>query len=65
MGGMETIRISGRGGLALDMMHATATVQANFDYADEADMVAKLRAGLLASPIVSALFANASLSGGK
>lgn len=54
-----------RGGLALDMMHATATVQANFDYADEADMVAKLRAGLLASPIVSALFANASLSGGK
>jgi glutamate--cysteine ligase len=54
-----------RGALALDMMHATATVQANYDYADEADMVAKLRVGLLASPLVSALFANSSLSGGK
>jgi glutamate--cysteine ligase len=54
-----------RGALALDMMQATATVQANYDYADEADMVAKLRVGLLASPLVSALFANSSLSGGK
>ncbi len=54
-----------RGDLALDMMHATATVQANFDYADEADMIAKLRVALLATPIVSALFANSSISGGK
>lgn len=54
-----------RGGLALDMMHATATVQANFDYASEADMIAKLRAGLLATPIVSALFANSAISGGR
>lgn len=54
-----------RGGLALDMMHATATVQANFDYADEADMIAKMRVALLATPIVSALFANSGISGGR
>jgi len=54
-----------RGGLALDMMHATATVQANFDYADEADMISKMRTALVATPIISALFANSSISGGK
>jgi glutamate--cysteine ligase len=54
-----------RGGLALEMMHATATVQANFDYADEADMIDKMRTALLVTPIVSALFANSSISGGK
>ena len=54
-----------RGGLALDMMHATATVQANFDYKDEADMISKMRAALVATPIISALFANSSISGGK
>lgn len=54
-----------RGDLALDMMHATATVQANFDYQDEADMIRKMRVALLATPIVSALFANSSISGGK
>jgi len=47
-----------RGALALDMMHATATVQANFDYSSEADMASKLRTALGCSPIVSALFAN-------
>ncbi|MAG33647.1 MAG: glutamate--cysteine ligase [Deltaproteobacteria bacterium] len=54
-----------RGGLALDMMHATATVQANFDYSNEADMIAKMRTALVATPIVSALFANSSISNGK
>ncbi len=54
-----------RGSLALEMMFATATVQANFDYSDEADMVAKMRAALGVSPIVSALFANSSVSEGK
>jgi len=54
-----------RGGLALDMMHATATVQANFDYKDEADMILKMRAALVVTPIISALFANSSISGGK
>lgn len=50
-----------RGDLALHMMHLTATVQANFDYADEADMVAKMRAATALSPIVSAIFANSPL----
>ncbi|MCP4904119.1 MAG: glutamate--cysteine ligase [bacterium] len=54
-----------RGDLALDMMHATATVQANFDYASEEDMIAKMRAALLVTPVISALFANSSISGGK
>jgi glutamate--cysteine ligase len=54
-----------RGGLALDMMHATATVQANFDYKDEADMISKMRTALVVTPIISALFANSSISGGK
>ncbi len=54
-----------RGELALEMMHLTATVQANFDYADEADMANKLRTAMGVSPIVSAIFANSSLAGGK
>ena len=54
-----------RGELALEMMHCTATVQANFDYADEADMVAKMRTALSVTSIVSAIFANSSLSRGK
>lgn len=54
-----------RGSLALEMMFATATVQANFDYSDEADMAAKMRVGLGVSPIVSAIFANSSVSEGK
>ncbi len=54
-----------RGTCALEMMHATATVQANFDYADEADMVAKMRLALGVSPVVTAIYANSSISGGK
>ncbi len=54
-----------RGELAMHMMHLTATVQANFDFADEADMVAKMRAATALSPIVSAIFANSSLERGK
>lgn len=54
-----------RGELALEMMHLTATVQANYDYADERDMVDKMRTATGISPVVSALFANSSLAGGK
>jgi glutamate--cysteine ligase len=53
------------GSMSLEMMFTTATVQANFDYASEADMVEKMRMALAASPIVSAIFANSSLSEGK
>jgi len=54
-----------RGELAMHMMHLTATVQANFDYASEADMVQKLRMALGVTPIVSAIFANSSIFEGK
>lgn len=53
------------GSLALEMMFATATVQANFDYASESDMAEKLRVAMALQPVVSAIFANSSLSGGK
>jgi glutamate--cysteine ligase len=54
-----------RGHLALEMMFATATVQANFDYRSEADMAAKMKTATAVSPIVSAIFANSSVSEGK
>src|SRR5581483_4435215 len=47
-----------RGSYGLDMMRRTATVQANFDFASEADAMRKLRVALAASPVVTALFAN-------
>lgn len=51
--------------LGLHMMHATAGVQANFDFDCEADAAKKLRLALAASPISSALFANSSISQGR
>lgn len=54
-----------RGSQALEMMFTTATVQANFDYADEPDMIEKMRTAAGISPIISAIFANSSLSEGK
>lgn len=47
-----------RGRRALDMMFLTATVQANFDFTSEADMVAKMRTAMRVSPAISALFGN-------
>lgn len=54
-----------RGALALEMMHQTGTVQANFDFADEADMVEKVRAAMAVTPVVSAIYANSGLTCGK
>ena len=54
-----------RAELPLHMMHLTATVQANLDFSDEEDMVRKLRTALGVSSIVSAIFANSSIAGGK
>ena len=51
--------------LGLHMMHATAGVQANLDFADEADAARKLRLALAASPVTTALFANSPLSEGR
>jgi glutamate--cysteine ligase len=46
------------GTMGRDMMFRTCTVQVNLDFADEADMVKKLRVSLALQPIGTALFAN-------
>jgi glutamate--cysteine ligase len=53
------------GEYGLDMMHRTCTIQVNLDFADEADMVKKLRVGLALQPIATALFANSPFKEGK
>jgi len=53
------------GGLGLDMMFRTCTVQANLDFASEADMVAKFRVSLALQPVATALFANSPFVEGK
>lgn len=50
-----------RGARGLEMMRRTATVQANFDFASEGDAMRKLRAGLAASVIATALFASSQV----
>lgn len=56
--------LGARDELGTYMMHATGTVQANFDFASEADMARKLRLALAASPVITALYANSSVSDG-
>jgi glutamate--cysteine ligase len=53
------------GSLGLDMMLRTCTVQVNLDFASEADMLRKLRVGLLLQPVATALFANSPFTEGK
>ena len=47
-----------RGAHAVDMMLRTSTVQANYDYANEADAMQKMRVSLKLSPLTTAIFAN-------
>ncbi|MBI5517384.1 MAG: glutamate--cysteine ligase [Deltaproteobacteria bacterium] len=54
-----------RGAYGLDMMRRTATVQANFDFASEADAMKKLRVALAMSPVVTALMANSMVVEGQ
>jgi glutamate--cysteine ligase len=49
----------------LDMMYRTCTVQVNLDFADEADMVRKLRVGLALQPVATALFACSPFTEGR
>ncbi len=49
----------------LDMMFRTSTVQVNLDYANEADMAAKVRVGLALQPIATALFAASPFLDGR
>jgi glutamate--cysteine ligase len=53
------------GGLGLDMMFRTCTVQANLDFADEDDMRLKFRTSLALQPVVTALFANSPFVEGR
>ena len=53
------------GSRGLDMMFRTCTVQANLDYASEADMVAKMRVSLALQPVATALFANSPFVEGR
>ena len=47
------------------MMYRTATIQANLDFADEADLTQKLRVALALQPVATALFASSPFTEGK
>ena len=53
------------GGLGLDMMLRTCTIQANLDFDTEADMVLKFRTSLALQPIATALFACSPFTEGR
>ena len=53
------------GELGLDMMMRTTTIQANFDYSSEIDMINKFRVAQSLQPIIIALYANSPFIGGK
>jgi len=53
------------GRLAHWMMKGTCSVQANFDYADEADCARKFRAAMLLGPLTTAIFANSPVAEGR
>jgi glutamate--cysteine ligase len=53
------------GSRGLDMMYRTATIQVNLDFADEADMVQKMRVSLALQPIATALFAASPFTEGR
>ncbi len=48
-----------------DMMYRTCTIQVNLDFANEADMVKKLRVSLALQPLATALFASSPFTEGK
>jgi glutamate--cysteine ligase len=53
------------GTLGQRMMKQTATVQANIDYSDEKDAMAKFRTGMGLTPIIVAIFANSPICEGQ
>lgn len=53
------------GTLGQRMMKQTATVQANIDYADEKDAMAKFRTGMGLAPVLIAMFANSPICDGE
>jgi glutamate--cysteine ligase len=53
------------GSLGQRMMKQTATVQANYDFGDERDAMRKFRTSMGLVPLISAMFANSSISEGR
>jgi glutamate--cysteine ligase len=53
------------GGMGLDMMLRTCTIQVNLDYCSEANMAKKFRTSLALQPLATALFANSPFTEGK
>ena len=53
------------GKLGQRMMKQTATVQANIDYSDEKDAMAKFRTGMGMAPVLIAMFANSPICDGE
>jgi glutamate--cysteine ligase len=53
------------GTLGQRMMKQTATVQANVDFLDEKDAMAKFRTGMGLAPLLVAMFANSPISEGQ
>lgn len=57
--------LADKGTLSHNMMKQTAGVQVNLDYHDEADAMEKFRVAMGLTSIVTAIFANSSVSEGK
>jgi glutamate--cysteine ligase len=53
------------GTLGQRMMKQTATVQANIDFSDEKDAMAKFRTGMGLTPLIIGMFANSPISEGQ
>jgi glutamate--cysteine ligase len=53
------------GDKGLDMMLRTATIQANFDFSSEIDMIKKMRVSQSLQPLIIALYANSPFIDGK
>lgn len=56
---------SDKGDMAYVMMRETAGTQINLDYSSEEDAIQKLRLGLFLAPIISAIFSNSPIRGGR
>ena len=53
------------GSSGLDMMLRTCTIQANFDFSSEIDMIKKIRVSQSIQPVIIALYANSPFINGK
>ncbi len=53
------------GSKGLDMMFRTATIQANYDFSSESDMIKKMRVSQSLQPVIIALYANSPFISGK